>query len=292
MNYKIKLEVFEGPLDLLLYLIKREELNIYDIPIAKITDQYMEYLDMLKLLDLEAVGDFLVMAATLMQIKSKMLLPPDPTEEIPEEEDPRDELVKRLLEYKKFKEAAENLHQKSMDRQDLFKREIDEEKTKELKEDATETYFEANLFDLISAFSNALQNIPKNVFYEVIKEEFTVEQKIHDILHLFLDRSTVFLTELFAKSRSKDEIIVTFMAILELIRLREVIAMQKGIFGSIEVLRNRENLEPSSEQNNQEAEEFPEKEIEELSVQKNEEPVQAQDPTVEQSDSSKNSELT
>ena len=172
MNYKIKLEVFEGPLDLLLYLIKREELNIYDIPIAKITDQYMEYLDMLKLLDLEAVGDFLVMAATLMQIKSKMLLPPDPTEEIPEEEDPRDELVKRLLEYKKFKEAAENLHQKSMDRQDLFKREIDEEKTKELKEDATETYFEANLFDLISAFSNALQNIPKNVFYEVIKEEY------------------------------------------------------------------------------------------------------------------------
>jgi len=262
MSYKIKLEVFEGPLDLLLYLIKREELNIYDIPIAKVTDQYMEYLDMMKLLDLEVVGDFLVMAATLMQIKSKMLLPPDPTEEVPEEEDPREELVRRLLEYKKFKEAAEDLNQKSIARQDLFKRAIDEEKARELKEEATETYFETNLFDLISAFSNALQNIPKSVFYEVIKEEFTVEQKIHDILHLFLNRTTVFLAELFAKARSKDEIIVTFMAILELIRLREVVAMQKGIFGDIEVLRNRENLAPTSDQNNQTSERIPESESE------------------------------
>ncbi|MDD3375508.1 MAG: segregation/condensation protein A [Candidatus Omnitrophica bacterium] len=251
MSYRIKLEVFEGPLDLLLYLIKKDELNIYDIPIAQIADQYLGYLDMMQLLDLDVVGDFLVMAATLMQIKSKMLLPPDPVEEQAEQEDPRDELVRRLLEYKKFKEAAETLNQKALVRQDFFPRTVDEEKVKELKEDATEIYFEANLFDLISAFSNALKGIPKNVFYEVIKEEFTVEQKIHDILHLFLDKTNIFLNDLFGKARSKDEIIVTFMAILELIRLREVVAMQKGIFGEIEVMRNRENLAPSDENGDQ-----------------------------------------
>ncbi len=245
MSYRIKLEVFEGPLDLLLYLIKRDELNIYDIPIAKITDQYLQYLDMMQLLDLDTVGDFLVMAATLMQIKSKMLLPPDPVEVEQEQEDPRDELVRRLLEYKKFKEAAETLHKKALVRQDFFSRNIDEEKVKELKDDATEVYFEANLFDLISAFSNALKNIPKDVFYEVMKEEYTVEQKIHDILHIFLDKTKILLNELFGKARSKDEVIVTFMAILELIRLREVVAMQQGAFGEIEVMRNRENLEPS-----------------------------------------------
>ena len=130
MSYRIKLEVFEGPLDLLLYLIKRDELNIYDIPIAQITDQYLGYLDMMQLLDLDVVGDFLVMAATLMQIKSKMLLPPDPTEEEQEPEDPRDELVRRLLEYKKFKEAAETLHEKALVRQDFFPRAVDEEKVK------------------------------------------------------------------------------------------------------------------------------------------------------------------
>jgi len=245
MNYKIKLEVFEGPLDLLLYLIKKDEVNIYDIPIAQITDQYLEYLDMMKLLDLDVVGDFLVMAATLMQIKSKMLLPPDPSEQAQEEEDPRDELVRRLLEYKKFKEAADDLRTKEMVRQDFFRRTPDEEKIKEMKEEATEVYFEANLFDLISAFANALKNVPKDVFYEVIKEEFTVEQKIHDILHLFLHRPKVLLTELFAKARSKDEIIVTFMAILELIRLREVVAMQRGIFSDIEVVRNTDNIPAS-----------------------------------------------
>ena len=113
MTYKVKLEVFEGPLDLLLFLIKKEEVDIYDIPIAKITDQYLEYLELMQLLDLSIAGEFLVMAATLMHIKSKLLLPPDETEpESEEEQDPRAELVKRLLEYKKFKEAAAELSQK------------------------------------------------------------------------------------------------------------------------------------------------------------------------------------
>ena len=109
MSYKLKLDMFEGPLDLLLYLIKKNQIDIYDIPISEITEQYMEYIEMMKMLNLDIVGDFLVMAATLMHIKSKMLLPPDPSDVPQEEEDPRDELVRRLLEYKKFKEIAEEL---------------------------------------------------------------------------------------------------------------------------------------------------------------------------------------
>ena len=244
MSYKLKLEVFEGPLDLLLYLIKKNELNIYDIPIAQITQQYLEYLEMLKMFDLDNVGDFLVMAATLMQIKSRMLLPPDPTQLEEEEEDPRDELVRRLLEYKRFKEIAEELKSKESVRQDLFSRIIDPEKSRELKEEAKEVYFEVSLFDLITAFSKVLKNVPKEVFYEVIKDEHTVEQKIHDILHLLLEKPKIMLMELFNRAKTKMEVVVTFMAILELIRLREIVVVQTRVFGEIEVIRNKENILP------------------------------------------------
>ncbi len=243
MNYKLKLEVFEGPLDLLLYLIKKDQLNIYDIPIAEVTQQYMEYLEMMKLLNLDVIGDFLVMAATLMQIKSKMLLPPDPSAvEEEEEEDPRDELVRRLLEYKQFKEIAGDLKSKELSRQDLFARIIDVDKAKEIREDAKEVYFEASLFDLISAFTKILKSVPKEVFYEVFKEEYTVEKKIHDILHLLLEHQKVSLADLFSKAKSKMEMIVIFMAVLELIRLKEILILQKGIFGDIEVIRNKDNM--------------------------------------------------
>lgn len=244
MSYKLKLEVFEGPLDLLLYLIKKDQVNIYDIPIAQVTQQYMEYLKMLKMLDLDIVGDFLVMAATLIQIKSRMLLPPDPNAPPEEEEDPRDELVKRLLEYKKFKEIAEELKSRESMRQDLFARVIDIERSKELKEEAQETYFEVSLFDLIAAFSKILKNVPRDVFYEVIKDEHTVEQKIHDLLHMLLEKPRIMLTELFAKAKSKVEIVVTFMSILELIRLKEIVVVQARVFGDIEVIRNKENILP------------------------------------------------
>ena len=249
MSYKLKLEMFEGPLDLLLFLIKKEEVNIYDIPIAKITEQYLEYIEMLKLLDLEVVGDFLVMAATLMQIKSRMLLPLDPNDQKEEDLDPRDELVRRLLEYKKFKEAAQQLQQRETQRQDLFARVPDQERVDELREESKEVYFEVSLFDLISAFTKVLKSVPKEVFYEVIKEEYTVEQKIHDILHLLLERPQVKMVELFSKAKSKLEVIVIFMAILELIRLREIIAVQTRIFGDIEVMRNKENIVPIENQN-------------------------------------------
>jgi segregation and condensation protein A len=234
--------MFEGPLDLLLYLVKKDHLNIYDIPIAQVTEQYLAYINLMQLLDLNIAGEFLVMAATLMQIKSKMLLPAEETATEEEQEDPREELVRRLLEYEKFKEIAETLRQKESDQKEVFKRpkvEIE----KEIPGDK-EAYFEASIFDLINAFSAALKDVPKEVFYEVIKDEFTIEEKIHEILHLLLVKSSAYLSELFNKAKNKIEIIVTFLAILELIRLKEIIVCQKESFKDIEILRNKENITP------------------------------------------------
>lgn len=246
MSYKIKLEVFEGPLDLLLYLVKKDHLNIYDIPIATVTEQYLQYINLMQLLDLNIAGEFLVMAATLMQIKSKMLLPAEENKE-EELEDPRQELVNRLLEYEKFKEIAQNLRQREQDQKEVFKRPITEAE-KEIPGEAP-VYFEASIFDLINAFSQALQEVPKEMFYEVIKDEFTVEQKIHDILHLLLVVDSVSLSELFNKAKHKIEIIVTFLAILELTRMKEIVARQKGVFDEIEVTRNKNNIIPYGRQN-------------------------------------------
>jgi len=248
MSYKIKLEMFEGPLDLLLYLVKKEHLNIYDIPIAAVTEQYLKYMDIMRLLNLNIAGEFLVMAATLMQIKSKMLLPiEEPQGEQAGQEDPREELVKRLLEYEKFKEIAQTLREKETGQRDVFKR----PKSQELDapQENQEVYFEASLFDLISAFSQALENVPREVFYEVIKEEFTVERKVHDILHMLLVSSGLRLSELFSKAKNKIEIVVTFLAILELIKLKEIIARQKGLFQEIEIIRNKENIIPYDRRN-------------------------------------------
>lgn len=250
MSYKIKLEIFEGPLDLLLYLIRKDDIDIADIPIAQITEQYLQYIEMMKMLDLDIVGDFLVMAATLMQIKSRMLLPPDPDAAQEEAIDPRDELAQRLLEYKKFKEIAETLKDKEIERFDLFSRGVDGELTRQLKEDAKEVYFEASLFDLITALSDALKRAPEEVIHEIIKEEFTVEQKIHEILHCVLDQNQVLLKDLFEKARSKVEIVVTFLAVLELIRLKEIKVVQKKLFGDIEIIRNKENIVPPVQGNN------------------------------------------
>jgi len=242
MSYKIKLEMFEGPLDLLLYLVKKDHLNIYDIPIAQVTEQYLQYINLMQLLDLNIAGEFLVMAATLMQIKSKMLLPAEETAAEEEQEDPREELMRRLLEYEKFKEIAETLRQKESDQKEVFKRPRAEIE-KEIPPDK-EVYFEAGIFDLINAFSAALKDVPKEVFYEVIKDEFTIEEKIHEVLHLLLVKSSVCISELFNKAKNKVEIIVTFLAILELIRLKEIIARQKELFKDIEILRNKENITP------------------------------------------------
>ena len=245
MNYKIHLEKFEGPLDLLLYLIKKNDIDICDIPIAIITDQYMEYIEMMKMLDLDVVGDFLVMAASLMQIKSKMLLPPDPLSG-PEQVDPRQELVDRLKEYEQFKLIAEQLKSKELHRQDLFGRLVDEKKLIEIKEDAQEVLFEATLFDLINALSEALKHVPEKKDYQLSQEEYTVEGKIHELLHLLVETPHLSLMDLFRRATGKTEIIFTFIALLELTRLKEIVLMQHRQFEDIEIVRNTANETPSA----------------------------------------------
>ncbi len=241
MGYKVKLKIFEGPLDLLLYFIKKDEIDIYDIPIAKITDQYLEYLEVMKLLDLNIAGEFLVMAATLMQIKSKMLLPQlqEEAEEV-EEEDPRAELMRRLLEYKRFKEAASELQDKAQRQKDYFGRSV----KAGLDDDKTEESFEASIFDLIAAFDKIMKDVPKKLFYEVVRDEFTIEGKMHDIFHLLVDRPAISFKELFKKSQNKMEIITTFLALLELIRLKEVVTRQSKPFGDVRIERNKELITP------------------------------------------------
>ncbi|MFH1440575.1 MAG: segregation/condensation protein A [Candidatus Omnitrophota bacterium] len=245
MSYKIKLELFEGPLDLLLYLVRKDHLNIYDIPIAEITQQYMRYMELMQLLDLNIAGEFLVMAATLLQIKSKLLLPPEekPKEEEDDADDPRAELVRKLLEYEKFKQIAEELRQKETSQQEIFKRPPRVENDVNIPK-ANETYFEASIFDLINAFSKALKDIPKDLFYEVIKDEFTIEEKVHQILHLLLVESNVRVSILFTRVKNKVEIIVTFLAVLELIKMKEIVARQTSLFEDIEISRNKENIIP------------------------------------------------
>ena len=238
MTYKIKLDFFQGPLDLLLFLIKRDKIDIYDIPIANITKQYIEYIELMKLLDLEVAGEFLVMAATLMHIKSKMLLPEDPEAEAEGEElDPREELVRKLLEYKKFKDAAEKLSHMHEKNREMFFREGDGGKGLVMSHDG-EDCFEASLFDLISAFRKVLKDIPKETFHKVVKNQFTVRDKIHEIYHMLAENSRVLFTGLFREASSKDEVIATFLAVLELMKMREILAVQKDFFSEIEIIRN------------------------------------------------------
>ncbi len=240
MTYKVKLNIFEGPLDLLLFLIKREKIDIYDIPISGITERYLEYLESMRLLDLEIAGEFLVMAATLMHIKSKMLLPQDENDiEEAEEEDPREELVRKLLEYKKYKEASQQLLEMHDRHKGAFLRKGAGDREKIISDDGQE-YFEASLFDLITAFRKVLKEVSKEAFHKVIRNEFTVSDKIHQIYHILAKQPKIFFSSLFRNARNKDEVIVIFLAVLELMKLREVLIVQKEVFGEIEIIRNSE----------------------------------------------------
>jgi segregation and condensation protein A len=233
MSYRVQLEIFEGPFDLLLYLIKKEELDIYDIPITRITEQYLEYLNLMELLDLDVAGEFLVIAATLMQIKSRMLLPPD-AEEAVEETDPRADLVRRLLEYKAFKEAAEGLKGFEGKRSGIFTRTGAEPEM----EGSDSPFLEVSLFDLIAAFSKVLKGIPKDTIHEVQKDEFTVAEKVHEIFHRLVREPKIYFSSLFKSAKNKFEVITTFLAILELIRLKEVKIHQGDHYSDIEIARN------------------------------------------------------
>lgn len=230
---KLKLDIFEGPLDLLIYLIKKNHINIYDIPITSVVEQYLQYLDLMKMLDINIASEYLVMAATLINIKSKMLLPQPETETEPEQElDPRQELVNKLLEYERFKEAAQFLREKEAKRLKYIRRSSSGAESEE-----REVFFEASIFDLITAFKTALKDVPRDIFFEVIKDEFTVEEKIHFILHTLLVKEKIHLQELFSSAKNKLEIVVFFLAILELIRLKEIVALQEELFGEIIIMR-------------------------------------------------------
>ncbi|HNX90495.1 MAG TPA: segregation/condensation protein A [Candidatus Omnitrophota bacterium] len=248
MTYKVKLNFFEGPLDLLLFLIKKERIDIYDIPISRITEQYLEYLELMKLLDLSIAGDFLVMAATLMHIKSKMLLPPDENATEEELEDPREELVRRLLEYKKYKEAAMELNEMRDKNKELFYRTGTGER-EALFVDENGEYFEASLFDLINAFRKVLGRIPKETFHEVVRDKFTVSDKIKYICSLLPAKSKLLFSELFVNMRSKDEVIATFLAVLELMKMREILVVQRAYFSEIEIVRHPEPANVYRDQN-------------------------------------------
>ena len=233
-EYKVSLDVFEGPLDLLLYLIRREEVDIRDIPIERITTQYLQYLDLMRLLDLNIAGEFLVMAATLMMIKSRMLLPPDerPEEEAGEEDDvdPRWDLVRQLVEYKKFKDAARHLQQLEEGRLDAFGREGDAVALGPAPDRALP---DVGLFDLIGAFQQALRRAPAEDLREIFAERFTVGEQIDWMLERLRTQPRMRLGEWFAGMRSRQEIVVTFLALLELMRLGRIAVRQNRPFGDI-----------------------------------------------------------
>lgn len=233
-EYKVRLEVFEGPLDLLLYLIKRDELDIYNIPIERVTQQYMQYLEAMQMLDLNIAGEFLVMAATLMMIKSRMLLPVEERPELePEEEDPRWDLVRQLVEYKKFKDAALHLEELALRREDVFTREGEHV---HLGVEPDVALQDVGIFDLISAFNEALKKAPKESVAELFADRYTVAEKIDELTRALRERGKVRLSEMLRGMHHRYEMVCAFLAVLELIRLKQIHARQDAVFGDIELL--------------------------------------------------------
>ncbi len=229
--YKVKLEIFEGPLDLLLHLIQKNEINIFDIPIALITEQYLDYLRLMKVLNLDIAGEYLLMASTLLHIKSKMLLPNPSSEDEQEEEDPRAELVRRLLEYQKYKEAALELDKKPRLDRDVFIRLNTEQDLK-----TPEERLEANLFELIEAFRQVLERLKPEKFHEVILDPLNVEDRIEEILTILRNenRSLAF-HNLIPEGSSLRFVIVTFLAILEMVKMGLIRIFQATVFETIRI---------------------------------------------------------
>ncbi|HEX9859782.1 MAG TPA: segregation/condensation protein A [Nitrospirota bacterium] len=234
--YNVKLPLFEGPLDLLLHLIKKSEVEIYDISITEIAEQYLEYIDMMKELDLDIAGEFLVMAATLTQIKSRMLLPPKEGEEEEEGADPRAELIARLVEYKKFKEAAEDLGQREEFWREVFVRQgrgawEDED------EPMQEELFNFGLFDLLDAFRRVLKNMPVDRYHEIHRDSVSITDKINQILALVDEFKSITFGSLFENDRTREQVVVSFLALLELARRRAIKLMQVEEFGPIRIMK-------------------------------------------------------
>jgi segregation and condensation protein A len=236
LPYQVRIENFEGPLDLLLHLIKKNEINIYDIPIAMIAQQYLSYIEAMKDLNLTVAGEFLVMAATLLQIKSKMLLPVEESAEDDEDgPDPREELVRRLLEYKTFKEAARQLDTQERMWREIYSRPI---APSEDVAQSDETLLDnIGLFDLVDALQEILNRNPGKKLLEIIPDNLTVRDRMNVLLEALEGQESIGFEALFEASCHRLVIIVTFLALLELIRLRTVRVYQVENFGPILVSR-------------------------------------------------------
>ena len=243
-DYKVNLEIFEGPLDLLLYLIRREELEIYDIPIGRITEQYMQYLDLMRQLNLDVAGEFIVMAATLMVIKSRMMLPVDrrQTDEGTDEEwvDPRLDLVRQLIEYKKFKDAAGKLAEYEALTQESFDYGGGRPKFEKTAADAADALASIDMFDLLTAFQEVLARLNEIPQEELKGMRWSVPDKMDMILERSRADGQISFSTLFTARSPRGEVIVTFLALLELLRQHRVIVYQNDAFHEITVLPSKE----------------------------------------------------
>ena len=233
MSYEIKLDIFEGPLDLLLYLIRKNEIDIYNIPIALITEQYLEYLDLMRSLNLDLAGEYLVLAATLIHIKSRLLLPPVEGEEEGEEgEDPRNELVRQLLEYQAFKEAALSLEARPLLDRDVFKRGAPPEEPAAAEQEV-ETMIEVGVFELVQAFRTLMAGLDRSEDMAIDMEKMSLTDRINEIMERLTEEKELTFTALLGERTDRKRIVYTFLAILELMKLRMVRAFESGPFGVI-----------------------------------------------------------
>jgi segregation and condensation protein A len=232
-QYKVKLSMFEGPLDLLLYLIRKEEVSIYDIPIARITEQYLDYLRAMQELDIGVAGEFLVMAATLIHIKTQMLLPRDPDAVGEEMEDPRKELVYQLLEHQKFKSAANVLHQRATMEAAAFTR-------ASMDEDKDNPEVAATVFQLFEVFKEVMDRRRAITEIEIARDEMTMAEKIAEIKLLLNSSDTVSARSLFERAGSRREMVLIFLAVLELVKGLQIRLRQSKIFGDITITKRED----------------------------------------------------
>jgi segregation and condensation protein A len=228
---RVQLEIFEGPLDLLLHLIKKNEVSITDIPIATITEQYLATLEVMQTFNLDVAGEFLVMAATLIHIKSRMLLPMADDEDDEEEgTDPRQELVRRLLEYQRFKDAADQLERRELLTRDVFVR-----SAAPAEEIPAPGFREVSVFELLTALKRVLDRLPKDVVHEVMLEKITMREKMSLLLDQLRTQGKILFESLFAEVTTRMEVVVTFLAMLELVKVRAIRIFQEEANGPIQI---------------------------------------------------------
>jgi segregation and condensation protein A len=225
-DIKIFLGEFEGPLDLLLHLIRQEQVSIYDIPVARITDEYLRYLRVMQEMDIAVAGDFLVMAATLIELKTKMLLPRDPLAEEAEEEDPRTDLVNQLLEYQKYKAAAQMLWSRATVEQAVFQR-------AEIETDKNNPEVAVGVFDLLKVFQKILARHKEEVLLEIEREEMSMAEMLERLRNMVMSSSELNLRVFFERARTRRELVLAFLSVLELVRTSEVKLFQTETFGDI-----------------------------------------------------------